>query len=579
MTRPCKSEEREQNKRIEEAIEGKKSGKYKSYAEASKALNVALSTIYHRVNGRQTRVESHEYEQLLSEEEETELCRWIRELSAASYPPKLYAVREMAEAIRTRRIIGINDPSVTCVSYEAIGEQWVTRFMSRHPELESIIAEQIEAVRVHETSQPILEKWFENVQSVIRDFNIQPSDTYNMDKTGFSIGNIKATRVIVDRTQKIRYQAYPGRQEWVSVIECISMDGSSLPPLIIFKGKTLSSRWIPHDTPKDWFFSCNSQGWTSNEHCKKWLLKDFETNTREKAQGKTRLLIFDGHGSHTTPDVIRHCILNRIRLALLPPHSSHLTQPLDVGVFSSMKAHMTREMDRIIRTGIPRIDKIEWTNAFIKARPHAFTVRNIKSGWSGTGLFPFNPEKVLGRIPISNPLPIEPSPAARSSTPNPSLSPLDNPDLTSSPLATPAMNAANLHIKKLARTRSADFHTPERKHVVRITKALSRSLALNRIQAAELTDLKRVLAARKQRQSGKHTILRGETLIATPEMLLRIQAEKEKPKSRSRKPKPGNPSIPAPPPSNLDPELFMNLATDSESEDDLPDSIITALQG
>jgi len=72
-----------------------------------------------------------------------------------------------------------------------------------------------------------------------------------MDETGFSIGSIKATHVIIDRTQNIRYSAYPSRQEWVSAIEYISMNSAAIPPLIIFKGKTLSSRWIPSTIPKD----------------------------------------------------------------------------------------------------------------------------------------------------------------------------------------------------------------------------------------------------------------------------------------------------------------------------------------
>jgi hypothetical protein len=286
------------------------------------------------------------------------------------------------------------------------------------------------------------------------------------------------------------------------------MDGTSLTPLIIFKGKTLSSRWIPTDTPSDWFFFCNNEGWTSNEHAKKWLMEDFEPNTEEKAQGRTHLLIFDGHGSHTTPDAIRHCIFNRIKLALLPPHSSHLTQPLDVGVFSSMKAHMTRELDRYIRTGILRIQKIKWLEAFTTSRSQAFTIRNILSGWSGTGLYPFNPGKVLRRVPIlaSNEPPI------RLPTP-PSHTPLENPDLNSSPLESSAMNAANTHIKHRARNRTADFDTPVRKHVIRMATALNRSLAKNRVQAAQLSDLQRLVTTRKQRQSGKHNVLRAKLLL------------------------------------------------------------------
>ena len=48
---------------------------------------------------------------------------------------------------------------------------------------------------------------------MIDEYDIQPQDIYNMDETGYSIGSIKAVRIIIDRTQNIRYAAYPGRQE------------------------------------------------------------------------------------------------------------------------------------------------------------------------------------------------------------------------------------------------------------------------------------------------------------------------------------------------------------------------------
>jgi hypothetical protein len=339
------------------------------------------------------------------------------------------------------------------------------------------------------------------------------------------------------------------------------MDGTSIPPIVIFKGKTLSSRWIPANTPSDWFFSCNKEGWTSNAHAQKWLKEDLELYTREKAEGRTRLLIFDGHGSHTTLDVVRHCILNRIQLALLPPHSSHLTQPLDIGVFSSMKAHMTRELDRYIRTGIPRIQKIEWLEAFITARPRAFIRQNILSGWSGTGLYPFNPEKVLSRVPIPS---VESPP--RPLTPPSSQTPLEHPDLNSSPIETLAMNAANAHIKERARDRNANFDTPARKHVLRMTTALNRSLAKNRVQATQLSELQRIISARKQRQSGKHAILRGETILATPRMLLKLEGAASASKSqKSNKQNPLNQSTPLPP--NIDPSLVLD-SLDSESENE-----------
>src|SRR5579862_760602 len=139
MTHPINKEKRERERKVAEAIQGKLSGKYESYAEAARRLGVPESSVYVRASGRQTRTEANEYNQLLSAEEEKELVRWIRRLTDSAYPPKLYAVREMVEAIRIHRVIGVNDASIRLVCYEDIGEQWVKRFMNRHSELESLM--------------------------------------------------------------------------------------------------------------------------------------------------------------------------------------------------------------------------------------------------------------------------------------------------------------------------------------------------------------------------------------------------------------------------------------------------------
>jgi len=569
MTRPINAEAMEQEQRIKEAFMGVNSGRFKSKRDAAKQLGIPQATLYHRAAGRLTRTQAHEDMQILSAEEEKELAHWIRRLTEGAYPPKYYTVREMAETIRTRRVLEINTHSITHVSYNSIGEQWVKRFMTRHPDLESIMAETIESVRIKETSHAILTKWFDNVKSLIDKYNIHPRNIYNMDETGSSIGSIKATCVIIDKSVRSRYSAQPGRQEWVSVIECISMDGSALLPMVIFKGKTLSGAWLSENVPTDWFFSVNSEGWTSNEHTKKWLKDNFEPYTSEKAAGDPRLLIFDGHGSHTTADVVRHCILNRIHLALLPPHSSHLTQPLDIGVFSSLKAHMTHEMDGYIRTGIPRLQKVEWLHAFVVARAQAFTYRNVWSGWAGTGLNPFNPDKVLSRVP--NPLPS--TPPLRQPTPEYDHS-LNNPELNSSPTDTPALRSANTEIIERARDRQAIFDTPARSHVIRLVSTLNRSLARNRITETQFSELEQIITTRKHRQSGKHAILRGETIIATPEMLQRIEETEAATKSRrAKKRKVTHPSTPTPQiiaPSTPEDPLG------SASDEDILDCIVVA---
>ena len=60
MTRPVNIEAGLQEQRLAEAREGVNSKKYKSAAEAARLLKVPYSTLQHRINGRQTRVQSHE---------------------------------------------------------------------------------------------------------------------------------------------------------------------------------------------------------------------------------------------------------------------------------------------------------------------------------------------------------------------------------------------------------------------------------------------------------------------------------------------------------------------------------------
>jgi hypothetical protein len=92
------------------------------------------------------------------------------------------------------------------------------------------------------------------------------------------------------------------------------------------------------------------------------------------------------------------CAERSIITLCMPPHSSHLLQPLDVGCFSVLKRAYSKQVVNYMRLGINHIDKIEFITAFRAARIEAMTARNIRSGFSATGLVPFDPERVLCTI-------------------------------------------------------------------------------------------------------------------------------------------------------------------------------------
>ena len=154
-------------------------------------------------------------------------------------------------------------------------------------------------------------------------------------------------------------------------MEYICATGDIISLLIIFKGENVMTRWIPNEVAKTWHFSCNTKGWTSNIHGELWLERCFEPMTKDKANGHKRLLLCDGHDSHISAQFVRFCIDHHIILFLLPPHSSHLLQPLDVGVFSPLKRLMSSQLSRLYATEIVRLQKIEWLQHYVIARPNA----------------------------------------------------------------------------------------------------------------------------------------------------------------------------------------------------------------
>ena len=77
---------------------------------------------------------------------------------------------------------------------------------------------------------------------------------------GSSIGICRATNVVVDITLNHTYAAQPTRQEWVTVIECISAEGGKSEPYVIFKEENLVSSWLPTVLPSSWMFTTNARG-------------------------------------------------------------------------------------------------------------------------------------------------------------------------------------------------------------------------------------------------------------------------------------------------------------------------------
>lgn len=512
----------ETDKKVTEALAALSLGTFPNVFQAAKHFKIPHNTLGRRYNGGKSIAESRELYQLLTIAEENSLALWITRLTTSGYPVTYPLLREMAEEIRSKRLRGINDPSIQLVVYDPIGEQWTQRFLQRHPHCKTAMGRSIEASRVKAASLEDIKLWYEVLFLTIEEHKISWRNTYNQDETGFGIGTKGTSHVIIDSRVKTAYQAQPGRQEWVTVIECICADGSSIPPLIIFKGENICKNWIPKQIPSGWHISVNSKGWTSNIHGQEWLEKCFEPATRDKAGGEMRLLICDGHDSHISSKFIRHCIQHDIVLLLLLPHTSHLLQPLDVSVFGPLKKEMANQLDRIFRTGISTLQKVEWFEAFIPARAKAVNLRNIRGGWRGAGIYPMNPARVLDKLIQLQPELIEPSLQSEATSQNNTVS-FDNTLATDTPIDATGLHSANTALNGLLQA-NQPLHTPVRKYIPRLASTAEWLLAENTILHYEVKRCQDLLGARKLRTTGKRNILKGRIVISLDEVVEAIEA-------------------------------------------------------
>ena len=108
-------------------------------------------------------------------------------------------------------------------------------------------------------------------------------------------------------------------------------------------------------------------------------------------------ILLDGHSSHYCPETIHLAAEEDVIIFTLPPNTTHLTQPLDKGVFGPFKDHW-RQVCHDFQVSHPGkvVSNYNFSKLFSKAWMESMTCTNIVAGFHTTGIFPVNREKELG---------------------------------------------------------------------------------------------------------------------------------------------------------------------------------------
>ena len=356
---------------------------------AARIYSVDHRKLGRRIHGMRPRRDIPANSRKLTDLEESVLVQYILDLAAKGFPPRLSVVGDMAN-----RLLASRDAP-------PVGTRWPSNFVKRRPELRTRFQRKYDYQRAKCEDPEVIRGWFELVRNTIAKYGIHDADIYNFDETGFMMGVISTAMVVTSSDGRAKAKrVQPGNREWVTVIQGVNSRGWTVPPFIVVAGKNHLASWYQNSGfPPNWVIAVTENGWTTNERGMDWI-RHFDKHTRARTMGGYRLLILDGHESHHSDEFEEYCKGNNIITLCMPPHSSHILQPLDIGCFSPLKKAYGRQIEDMMRAHITHITKDDFFPAFYNAFSAAMTESNIQGGFKGAGLVPFNPEGVISALDL-----------------------------------------------------------------------------------------------------------------------------------------------------------------------------------
>jgi len=382
----------EVEERISQALYALQNRQKAKIAPIAREFGVPYQRLKARYNGRISRSQRPSFNSKLSEMQELAITLYLDSLERICCSASPQMVVACANSILKQ---AHTDPSTTAPVVDA---SWFTRWRKRHPEYK---LRKAKACTIDRKASHVVDdfvRWFSALKKLIEEHNIQPADLYNFDETGFRIGVANNQWIVIRDASRASYLATDTERELVTSMETISADGNVLPPLLILPGKMHQSAWYTATgLPSSTLVAVTETGYSNDEVAFQYI-QHFKRYSGLRQQGAHRLLLCDGHGSHHTREFLAYAEAHNICTLGLPAHTTHILQPLDVVVFQPLKYYHSRAVAEATRTGCTHFNKLEFLAAITSIRAQTFKASTIKSAFKKTGLYPFDPEVVIGSM-------------------------------------------------------------------------------------------------------------------------------------------------------------------------------------
>lgn len=346
-----------------------------SISKAAEVYGIPRSTLTDHVHGHVLPGSKSGAPTLLSLSDEQNLVEFLLRCSFIGYAKTRQDVLDIVCHMLLRR--GIE---------RTVTSGWWNKFLCCHPDLRLRTPATLSLARKRASTRECIDNYFDLLEETLQESGIcdYPGLIYNMDESGFPL-DPKPLKTVHRCGDKHPFSVSSGSKAQVTVAACISATGQSMSPLIVWKRKTMAPEMAHGEIPGT-LYGFTEKGWMTAALFHNWFKKLF---LRYAPASRPLILLLDGHSSHYCPNTIDLTIKNGIIMFALPPNTTHLTQPLDKGVFGPFKQHWRRVChDYLFSHPGHFISGYNFSSLFSKAWLESMTTKNAMSGFETTGIYP-----------------------------------------------------------------------------------------------------------------------------------------------------------------------------------------------
>ena len=354
---------------------------------AAERYNVPKSTLHDRISGRVQFGSTSGPESYLNEEEERELVQFIEACTDIGFSRTKSQIIELVQRVMMHKKKDVN-----------VSLGWWTSFRRRHPHIVLRSPESVSHVRAIGTRREILQRYFDLLEETFTEYDLydKPTAIFNMDETGMPLNPVPPKVLSRKGTHHPVTRVSADDKSRLTVVSCCNAAGYTIPPMVILDRKRLPPEFSIGEVPGT-IYGLSSNGWMDSELFDLWFRHHFLAYAPPT---RPVLLLLDGHSSHYNLITIEKAAKEDVIMFCLPPHSSHINQPLDKGVFGPLKRYWRQECHNFLVQNPGRVvTRHEFSQLFSKAWCNAMSMTNIMGGFKTTGIFPLSREVLLPPIP------------------------------------------------------------------------------------------------------------------------------------------------------------------------------------